>query len=99
MGLNEEGGSPWRGKEGPQVSKEPFANCERSADTMSSLPATHPQIYEAQPFPNSAEMPPEPVTEPATASSLFVPGRNCWRIERSPRAAFLVDADAYFKAF
>ena len=41
----------------------------------------------------------EPLPEPSTASSLFVPGRNCWRIEHAPRASFLVDADAYFKAF
>ena len=24
---------------------------------------------------------------------------NCWRIVRAPRAAFLIDADAYFTAF
>jgi phosphatidylserine/phosphatidylglycerophosphate/cardiolipin synthase-like enzyme/uncharacterized membrane protein YdjX (TVP38/TMEM64 family) len=28
----------------------------------------------------------------------FVPGRNCWRIERAHRVAFLVDASAYFAA-
>ncbi|HEU4504189.1 MAG TPA: VTT domain-containing protein [Nitrospira sp.] len=32
-------------------------------------------------------------------SSLFVPGRNCWRVERAERASFLVDGDAYFRAF
>jgi phosphatidylserine/phosphatidylglycerophosphate/cardiolipin synthase-like enzyme/uncharacterized membrane protein YdjX (TVP38/TMEM64 family) len=26
-------------------------------------------------------------------------GENCWRIARTPRAAFLIDADAYFTAF
>jgi phosphatidylserine/phosphatidylglycerophosphate/cardiolipin synthase-like enzyme/uncharacterized membrane protein YdjX (TVP38/TMEM64 family) len=32
------------------------------------------------------------------ASQLAV-GRNCWRIEHASRAGFLIDADAYFKAF
>jgi len=32
-------------------------------------------------------------------SALFEPGRNCWRVERAERAAFVVDGDAYFKAF
>jgi phospholipase D1/2 len=32
-------------------------------------------------------------------SPVFEPGRNCWRIEAAQRAAVLVDADAYFKAF
>ncbi|HEU4654484.1 MAG TPA: VTT domain-containing protein [Steroidobacteraceae bacterium] len=32
-------------------------------------------------------------------SNLFEAGRNCWRIEPASRAAFLIDADAYFKAF
>ncbi len=31
--------------------------------------------------------------------SLFEPGRNCWRIETANRAAFLVDGEAYFRAF
>ena len=35
----------------------------------------------------------------ATPPVLFEPGRNCWRIEAASRAAFLIDADAYFKAF
>jgi phosphatidylserine/phosphatidylglycerophosphate/cardiolipin synthase-like enzyme/uncharacterized membrane protein YdjX (TVP38/TMEM64 family) len=30
--------------------------------------------------------------------SLLVPGRNCWRIERARRFAFLVDGAAYFAA-
>lgn len=34
-----------------------------------------------------------------SAGSLFEPGRNCWRVEPATRAAFLVDGDAYFKAF
>jgi phosphatidylserine/phosphatidylglycerophosphate/cardiolipin synthase-like enzyme/uncharacterized membrane protein YdjX (TVP38/TMEM64 family) len=32
------------------------------------------------------------------ASQLAI-GRNCWRIEHASRAGFLIDADAYFKAF
>jgi phosphatidylserine/phosphatidylglycerophosphate/cardiolipin synthase-like enzyme/uncharacterized membrane protein YdjX (TVP38/TMEM64 family) len=39
------------------------------------------------------------MTEPRNASSLFVPGHNCWRVEHATRVAFLVDGDAYFKAF
>jgi phosphatidylserine/phosphatidylglycerophosphate/cardiolipin synthase-like enzyme/uncharacterized membrane protein YdjX (TVP38/TMEM64 family) len=35
----------------------------------------------------------------AGQSSLFEPGRNCWRVERAERAAFLIDGDAYFRAF
>lgn len=29
----------------------------------------------------------------------FEPGRNCWRVAHADRAAFLVDGEAYFKAF
>jgi phosphatidylserine/phosphatidylglycerophosphate/cardiolipin synthase-like enzyme/uncharacterized membrane protein YdjX (TVP38/TMEM64 family) len=32
-------------------------------------------------------------------ASIFDVGRNCWRVEHATRAAFLIDADAYFKAF
>jgi phospholipase D1/2 len=31
--------------------------------------------------------------------SIFEPGRNCWRLAHADQAAFIVDADAYFKAF
>ena len=30
--------------------------------------------------------------------ALLVPGRNCWRVERSHRVAFLIDGAAYFSA-
>ncbi|HEY4366568.1 MAG TPA: phospholipase D-like domain-containing protein, partial [Steroidobacteraceae bacterium] len=33
------------------------------------------------------------------ATARFEPGRNCWRVEHADRAAFLIDGDAYFKAF
>ncbi|NLG75081.1 MAG: hypothetical protein GX535_02480 [Xanthomonadaceae bacterium] len=39
------------------------------------------------------------MSENAVSTGLFDAGRNCWRIERAERAAFLIDADAYFKAF
>ena len=39
----------------------------------------------------------EPQTE--QGSPFLVPGHTCWRIERADRAAFLVDGEAYFKAF
>ena len=32
------------------------------------------------------------------AAGLLVPGRNCWRIERSKRVAFLIDGADYFSA-
>ncbi|HVF16567.1 MAG TPA: VTT domain-containing protein [Steroidobacteraceae bacterium] len=32
-------------------------------------------------------------------TSLFEPQRNCWRVAHADQAAFLIDADAYFKAF
>jgi phospholipase D1/2 len=35
----------------------------------------------------------------ATVSSLFQPGRNCYRAARARRAALLVDGEAYFRAF
>src|SRR6187551_3151411 len=35
----------------------------------------------------------------AAPSSLFAVGRNCWRVVRAERAAFLIDGDAYFRAF
>ncbi|MDF2459705.1 MAG: Phospholipase, partial [Nitrospira sp.] len=31
--------------------------------------------------------------------SLFEVGRNCWRVERADRASFLIDGEAYFRAF
>lgn len=34
----------------------------------------------------------------ASARGLLVPSRNCWRIERAHRLAFLIDAAAYFAA-
>lgn len=34
-----------------------------------------------------------------STSPLLVPGRTCWRVERSDRSAFLIDGEAYFKAF
>lgn len=34
-----------------------------------------------------------------TASRLLEPGGNCWRIEEATRAAVLIDAASYFKAF
>lgn len=33
------------------------------------------------------------------ARSVFRPGHNCWRVAHAHRAAFLIDADAYFRAF
>ena len=38
------------------------------------------------------------VPEDKTQPGLLVPGRNCWRIERANRLAFLVDGAAYFSA-
>ncbi|MEW6272865.1 MAG: VTT domain-containing protein [Thermodesulfobacteriota bacterium] len=32
-------------------------------------------------------------------SGILAPGRNCWRVERATRVAFLIDAEAYFAAF
>ncbi|MDD5330485.1 MAG: VTT domain-containing protein [Sulfuricella sp.] len=36
--------------------------------------------------------------QPEWCSSLFKPGRNCWRMAHADRVAFLIDADAYFHA-
>ncbi len=35
----------------------------------------------------------------ADEAPILVPGRNCWRIERASRVAFLIDGAAYFSAF
>ena len=40
----------------------------------------------------------EPKTKSPAGSGLLVPGRNCWRIERAERLAFLVDGADYFAA-
>jgi phospholipase D1/2 len=37
--------------------------------------------------------------EKAVRAGLLAVDRNCWRIEHASRAGFLIDADAYFKAF
>ena len=47
------------------------------------------------------QKPPESQRDQRRSSglSLFEVGRNCWRIERADRASFLVDGEAYFRAF
>jgi len=41
----------------------------------------------------------DPESKPTrTKASVFAPGRNCWRIERAKRVAFLVDGEEYFGA-
>ena len=46
-----------------------------------------------------AAVSPIPAAKPAPApSALLEPGRNCWRIERAERIAFLVDGAEYFGA-
>ncbi|HKT33543.1 MAG TPA: VTT domain-containing protein [Nitrospira sp.] len=37
-------------------------------------------------------------SEPAPPS-WFVPGRNCWRVDRADSATFLIDGESYFRAF
>ncbi len=39
------------------------------------------------------------MAEQRDVSSIFEPERNCWRIAHADQAAFIIDADAYFKAF
>src|SRR5437870_209324 len=34
-----------------------------------------------------------------TGPTICVEGRNCWRVARASRVSFLIDADAYFRAF
>jgi phospholipase D1/2 len=33
------------------------------------------------------------------AASILKPGHNCWRLEQTHRAAFLIDGEAYYRAF
>ncbi len=40
-----------------------------------------------------------PREETEWPSPILIPGHTCWRIESAERAAFLVDGEAYFKAF
>jgi phosphatidylserine/phosphatidylglycerophosphate/cardiolipin synthase-like enzyme/uncharacterized membrane protein YdjX (TVP38/TMEM64 family) len=42
--------------------------------------------------------PPSARRAASAAKSLFVPGRNCWRIEKATQVAFLVDGEEYFGA-
>ena len=35
----------------------------------------------------------------AATATVLLPGRNCWRVATATRVAFLVDAQAYFRAF
>jgi phospholipase D1/2 len=35
----------------------------------------------------------------AAHPSIFVPGRNCWTVDEASRVAFLIDGEAYFRAF
>src|SRR5688572_2485514 len=36
---------------------------------------------------------------PSANSTLFQPGRNCWRVEHARQAGFIVDGEDYFRAF
>jgi len=49
---------------------------------------------------SSIRVAPQPPANPASnrQHSIFAPGRNCWRIERATRVAFLVDGEEYFTA-
>lgn len=40
-----------------------------------------------------------PAGATTTASSLLCPGHNCWRLESSEKTSFLIDGEAYFRAF
>ena len=40
----------------------------------------------------------DPTTRADRFAALLVPGRNCWRIEKAQRLAFLIDGEAYFAA-
>jgi len=42
---------------------------------------------------------PTAVKDSAAGKTLLAPGRNCWRVARANRVAFLVDGAAYFAAF
>ena len=42
--------------------------------------------------------PPFPNASARSVDGIAFPGRNCWRVEASDRAAVLMDADAYFRA-
>ena len=37
-------------------------------------------------------------SEPGVALSIFRPGKNCWRVEKADRLAFIVDGADYFRA-
>ncbi len=47
--------------------------------------------------PSRAGLPPPEVA--SNSPPLLVPGRNCWRLEPSDRSVFLIDGEAYFRAF
>src|SRR5262245_28766993 len=53
--------------------------------------SARPEILEPEPPARSARL--------LRGGSLFVPGRNCYRVGRASRLSFLVDGEAYFKAF
>src|SRR6185295_16215895 len=53
--------------------------------------SARPEILEPQPPSRSAPT--------SRGDSLFVPGRNCYRVGRAERLSFIVDGEAYFRAF
>jgi len=63
---------------------------------MAHLRVNEPTVKRLEPMPHGGEVVP---LRPPSRSSLFKPGRNCWRVERADRAAFLIDGAAYFGAF
>jgi phospholipase D1/2 len=51
-------------------------------------------VLETPPLTSDGTMPP-----PADDHPILHPGRNCWRLARAERVAYLVDGAAYFAAF
>lgn len=62
-----------------------------------SAAANHIEVH-TDPSAVSADPANEPASPLPDATPRLVPGRNCWRIERAARVAFLVDGDEYFGA-
>jgi phosphatidylserine/phosphatidylglycerophosphate/cardiolipin synthase-like enzyme len=58
-----------------------------------------PNISQETAVEGVGESNPEPPQQPENHSPILVPGQTCWRIEPAERAAFLVDGEAYFRAF
>ena len=83
-------------RDGPDVGPAPTDAAAVTGHNARGPARTEPRT-EVQTEPHAIALA-KPAPAPPAGAPLLVPGRNCWRIERADRVAFLVDGAEYFGA-